>query len=750
VSEVFTDVNDGVGGITHSAASYAPPQRLDFETTYYWRVDEVNAPPDSTVHQGRVWSFETEPFSYQVQNIVATASSSAVGKGPENVVNGAGLDSDGLHGNVGENNMWLSNIAGPQPAWIQFEFDTVHKLDEMLVWNSNESLEAVVGLGFKDVSIEYSTDGVDFMALGTTHEFAQASGAAAYASNTTIDMAGVPAKYVKLTANSNWGGLLAQFGLSEVQFFSLPVQAREPSPDSGATNVDVDVTLGWRAGRQAASHNVYMSTDEQAVIDGTAPATVVTEAGQGPLSLDLGGTYYWRVDEVNDAETPTTWQGDIWAFSTQEFLVVDDFESYNDIETGQEGSNLIYETWLDGFGIATNGSTMGYTAAFQPTMELSTVHGGAQSAPMEYDNAAAAFSEVTRTLASQDWTAYGVQTLSLWFYGDGANLPGQLYVKINGVQVNYDGDASNLTGATWQVWNIDLTSVGTNLQSVTSLTIGIEGPGATGTLLLDDIRLYAYPRQLVTPMAPDPAGLLAHYELEGNANDSAGTAHGTVAGGTFVAGRFGQAISLAGMGLAASDYVDCGNPSQLDFGTGDWTISAWINAPSSTDQMNIFGKGGDNAGGIRYVLSVGETTDHMLVLTVDDNATKVQNTGSVVVDDGQWHHVVGIRDASGLRVYVDGFEDGSAVPLSSSYDLSGTSQTNAYIGAGWNFETSVMQKFFTGVIDDVRVYGYALSSAEVRSLSGATARHCRMMSPSNGNGETAGLAGRTQSFDRLV
>jgi hypothetical protein len=255
--------------------------------------------------------------------------------------------------------------------------------------------------------------------------------------------------------------------------------------------VDVDVTLDWRAGREAAGHNVYLSADEQTVIDGTAPVTAVTETGHIPSSLELGSTYYWRVDEVNDAETTTTWQGDIWNFSTQEYLVVDDFESYNDIAAAEEGSNLIYMTWADGFdNPSANGSTIGYTAAFQPTMESDTVHGGDQSVPLTYNNTTAAFSEVTRTLAPQNWTEYGVQTLSLWFHGDSANLPGQLYAKINGVKVSYDGAAGNLLAPGWQLWNIDLTSVGTNLQSVTSLTIGVEGSGATGILLLDDIVLY--------------------------------------------------------------------------------------------------------------------------------------------------------------------------------------------------------------------------------------------------------------------
>jgi len=718
--ENFNDVSDGIVAIIQSAASCAPPQRLDFEMTYYWRVDEVNAPPDSTVHEGNVWSFETEPFSYQVQNIVATASSNAVGKGPENVVNGAGLNGSGLHGNIGEGNMWLSDIAGPQPAWIQFEFDTAHKLDEMLIWNSNESLEAVIGLGFKDVTIEYSTDGVDFMTLGTTHEFAQAPGSAGYAGNTTIDMAGVSAKYVKLTTNSNWGGLLAQFGLSEVQFSSLPVQAREPSPDTGATDVDVDVTLGWRAGRQAATHDVYMSADEQAVIDGTAPVTVVTEASHGPLSLDLGSTYYWRIDEVNDTETPTTWQGDVVSFSTQEFLVVDDFESYNDVEAGQEGSNLIYLTWVDGFdNPSANGSTIGYTELFQPTMESDIVHGGEQSVPLLYDNSVASVSEVTVNTADLaiggDWTKGGAITLGLWFHGAAGNT-GQLYVKVNGVKVPYDGDIANLAAAVWQPWNVDLTALGVNLQAVTTLAIGIEGNGTGGILYLDDIRLYAYARQLVTPMAPDPAGLMVQYELEGNANDSTGTAHGTPTGGLFVAGKFGQAVSLAG-----NEHVDCGNPSQLDFGTSSWSISAWITMPApTTDNMNIFSNGGDSAGGIRYMLGVSETDDHKACLTLDDNVTKVQSTSSVTVDDGQWYHIVGIRDGGSLRIYVNGFQDGDDVALPDGYDLSGTSQANAYIGAGWNYETSLVQKFFAGVIDEVRVYNYALSSAEVRSLTGAT------------------------------
>ncbi len=499
LSENFNDVNDGIGGITLDANSYARPQRLDFNKTYYWRVDEVNGPPDFTVHEGNLWSFTTEPIAYAIGNITATASSSDVGKGPENTVNGSGLDDSGLlHGKEADDNMWLSGTTGPQPTWIEYEFDRVYKLYELWVWNSNESLEPVIGLGFKDVSIEYSVNGTDYTTLGATHEFARAPGASDYAHNTTVDMGGVAAKYVKLTANSNWGGILNQYGLSEVRFFYIPVHAREPYPDSGATDVDVDVILSFRAGREAAQHDVYLSTDEQAVIDGNAPVTTMTETSYGPLSLDLDMTYYWKINEVNMAETPTTSEGDVWSFTTQQFLVVDDFESYNDLDPGDLASKRIFNVWLDGYGVPTNGSIVGYENA--PFCERTIVHGGKQSMPLAYSNTGgAAYSEAELTLTpAQDWTVSGVRTLGLWFHGTAGNT-GQLYAKINGNKIPYDGQTSNIARAGWRPWNINLTASGLNLQSVGSLAIGIDGHGASGTLYIDDIRLYG---QTAAPSEP--------------------------------------------------------------------------------------------------------------------------------------------------------------------------------------------------------------------------------------------------------
>ncbi len=81
LSENFDDVNDGINGVTLSANSY-DPRRLDFGTTYYWRVDEVGVSPGSTVFKGDVWSFTVEPSSYPLKNVKATASGGWPAWGP--------------------------------------------------------------------------------------------------------------------------------------------------------------------------------------------------------------------------------------------------------------------------------------------------------------------------------------------------------------------------------------------------------------------------------------------------------------------------------------------------------------------------------------------------------------------------------------------------------------------------------------------------------------------------------------------
>ncbi|MHC4683597.1 MAG: LamG-like jellyroll fold domain-containing protein [Planctomycetota bacterium] len=696
--------------ISWRPGEFAP---LDLGTTYYWRVDEVNGAPDYTVHEGDVWSFTTEPIGYPIENIIATASSvQQANMGPENTVNGSGLDADDLHSTV-EMNMWLSSTTGPQPSWIQYEFDKVYKLHEMWVWNSNQSLESVVGFGFKDVTIEYSTNGTDYTTLGTTHEFARAPGVADYAHNTTIDFGGLTAKYVRLTANSNWGGILPQYGLSEVRFFYIPVHAREPIPGSGATGVDVDVVLGFKAGREAAKHDVYLSTDEQAVIDGTATVTTVTETSYGPLSLDLAQTYYWRVDEVNEAETPATLEGAVWSFTTTEFLVVDDFESYNNLDPDDPESNRIFNAWIDGYEQPANGALVGYDAA--PFAEQTIVHGGAQSMPLFYDNTGTArYSEAELTLSpAQDWTKNGVTALSLWFSGDPNNVPDQMYVKINGSKVTYDSDADNLARIPWQPWNIDLASLGIDLQNVTKFSIGFGDetsmtPGGSGLVFFDDIRLYPYNRQLATPADPGSANLVAQYEFEGTTNDSSGNGlHGAAMGDpAFVAGKVGQAISFDGF----NNFVEITGYKGI-LGPNAVTVTAWINT-TAIETGTIVGWG-PNVDGQRFGFRI------------DDNRLRMEVSGGNVqadsnVNDGGWHHVtVTVQENATISypdviLYVDGIDDTRATEDPEVLNL--TADQDVRIGS----RPSGNDRFFMGLIDDVRIYDRALTQEEIAWLAGRT------------------------------
>ncbi len=171
---------------------------------------------------------------------------------------------------------------------------------------------------------------------------------------------------------------------------------------------------------------------------------------------------------------------------------MEDFESFNDIPKGQEGRNLVYLTWIDGYdNPSINGSTMGYTSG--ASLETAIVHGGRQSAPVMYNNNSASLSEVTVSLSElpvgRDWTVSSPAVLTLWFYGEPNNAGiDRMYIKLNGVKRGYDGD---LAQAQWQEFSVDLTSLGIDLANVTSLTIGFES-NDSGTVFLDDIRLHLW------------------------------------------------------------------------------------------------------------------------------------------------------------------------------------------------------------------------------------------------------------------
>jgi hypothetical protein len=263
-----------------------------------------------------------------------------------------------------------------------------------------------------------------------------------------------------------------------------------PDPSKGAVDVIQTPILTWTPGVLADTHEVYFGTDP-AALELKGSGNRGSESYE-PGQLEWNTTYYWRVDEVNNANANSPWTGPLWSFTTANFLIIDDMESYNDIEEGEPGSNRIYNAWIDGFEDPTNGSQTGHLDP--PFYEENIVHSGNKSMPIYYDNAVGK-SESTLTLTGKrDWTVNGVDTLTVWFRGDSGNAAEQMYVALDdSARVDHDDpDAATLTS--WTEWNIPLQAFAdqsVNLANVDSITLGLSSvTGGTGTMYFDDIRLY--------------------------------------------------------------------------------------------------------------------------------------------------------------------------------------------------------------------------------------------------------------------
>jgi hypothetical protein len=708
------------------------PGRLDFGTTYFWRVDEVNATPDRTVFKGDVWSFTVEPYSVMIPVDLdkVTASSSAADNPPGMTVNGSGLDG-GTHSTQSDA-MWLSAMPDLNP-WLMVEFDDVQKLDTMLIWNANSASEGFVGWGMKDVNIETSMDGVTWTPLGAEPiQVSRAPGLPTYGDPHVIDFGLVQGRYVKINILNNWGGVVMQYGISEIQFYGLPVAARMPVPASGSVDVLPGSVASWRAGREAGQHTIYVSTDANAVADGTAPSVSSTtnSVNLGSLDLELGQTYYWRVDEVNEAEVPSVWTGPVWSFDTVEAVAVDDFEGYNNFSPDRP-----FQAWIDGFGysadeffpVANPGNGTGAGAGHdiwspssphydgQIMEETMTIAGSEQSLPLYYNNAGGT-SHIDRTFAvPQDWTTGAPQTLVLWVHGQSTNAAANtLYLKVNNAKVTYDGDISV---PIWKSWHVDLASLGTNLSAVTSLSIGVEGSGS-GLIYLDDISLYRIAPPVVEPPAGSDPSLVGYWKLDETegltAVDSSGYGnHGTLVGMTgteWTTGKFGGALTVTGASSATPKYVRFENVSSLQL-YDSATISAWVkmNEGNAGAYMGIAGK---LVSGYYKGFSLVRHSSNVFRLWCDDGNGVLaghEASSNDTYTDTEWHHLVGVVDDGTSTLYVDGVKQ----DMQGEVDLT-DSGTYAHIGKQYGDDSS--HRYWNGLVDEVRIYYRALTEQEISGL----------------------------------
>ncbi len=385
----FVDVDAGTGDTfrgNQSATFYvagfpgfAYPEGLIPGTTYYWRIDEINDANPDSPWKGEVWSF-TIPSK--------TAFAPNPADGAESVA-----------------------------------------LDAKLSWNP----------GF-DAILHYVYFGDSFDAVNN------ATGAAPRGT-TTYNPGPMRAAKTYYWRVDEFDAVETHKG--DVWSFTTIGAVAGPNPANNATGVEPTSILTWNAGYLAASHDVYFGTDIDAVQNATKAspeykvAKPLGDESYDPGLMQLETTYYWRIDAVNDAVADSPWIGNPWSFTTGNYFVTDDFESYNDIDPPDAASKRIFDSWIDGFGTTDNGALVGND--FPPYAEQTVVHGGSQSMPYRYDNNGKNSEAVLTLTSMRDWTADGVSDLVIWFHG----LPASVGSFAEGPAGTY-----TMTGSGTDIWDV--------------------------------------------------------------------------------------------------------------------------------------------------------------------------------------------------------------------------------------------------------------------------------------------------------
>jgi hypothetical protein len=218
-------------------------------------------------------------------------------------------------------------------------------------------------------------------------------------------------------------------------------------------------------------------------------------------------------------------------------------------------------------------------------------------------------------------------------------------------------------------------------------------------------------------------GPIAHWKFDegqdSTAYDSAGSNDGTIYGATWTTGQIGGALDFDGV----DDYVDVGDPvdGSLDFGASDsFSISVWIKTSQEIPEpagivdkkrwvsAPVYGYYKEG-----YSLLVYQNKVAFGIEDISDNSLGIN--GNTIIDEGEWHHIVAVRDtiSDKLYIYVDGISDATPV----------TDSTIGPLDTSWAFNIGRIKsavpgpayRHFPGTLDDVRIYDRALSEEEIQS-----------------------------------
>jgi hypothetical protein len=208
------------------------------------------------------------------------------------------------------------------------------------------------------------------------------------------------------------------------------------------------------------------------------------------------------------------------------------------------------------------------------------------------------------------------------------------------------------------------------------------------------------------------AGLVAWWPLDESSGTKAqdGSGHGltgNVVGNALWApqqGKLGGAMEFDGV----STFINCGKAPEFDF-TDGMTVAAWIKVRKFDKTWQAIVTKGDTAWRLQRQEDTGKVTFSF------DSGSRVSSGGGDLVgvvskqsvDDGKWHHVVGLTDGRRVALYLDG-------ELQATATAKPLAQNTYSVMIGCNAQ--YYDRRFNGWIDDVRLYGYALSDDEVKAL----------------------------------
>jgi hypothetical protein len=138
--------------------------------------------------------------------------------------------------------------------------------------------------------------------------------------------------------------------------------------------------------------------------------------------------------------------------------------------------------------------------------------------------------------------------------------------------------------------------------------------------------------------------------------------------------------------------------------TDQITVAAWIKVREFDDGNQRVICKGDNMWRLRR-----NEDNYWMQFNLSDVG---ETNGKAMVNDGDWHHAAGTYDGTTMRLYIDGFEDTSSAQPNKTIN---TDTGNLFIGIEDDLSDD-----WNGWIDDVRIYDYALSRAEIAWLAGLT------------------------------